>query len=114
MKRRYLLALPTSGHMGMREKVSEVLDKAPTFTFVEAVDGDVKAVRVEENAASYLAHGAGPLAIKKLKEEGVNAIATNEVGPGAKTLLELSGIKMIHLEPGLKVSEAVERALRQL
>jgi predicted Fe-Mo cluster-binding NifX family protein len=114
MKKCFLLALPASGHEGMEDRVSDVLGKAPTFTFVEIVDGVVRDVRVEENEASNLSHGAGPIAMKKLKEEGVDAVATVDAGPGAKTLLELSGIRMNHVEPQSRVSEATEKALMQL
>lgn len=41
----------------MEDRVSDVLGKAPTFTFVEIVDGVVRDVRVEENEASNLSHG---------------------------------------------------------
>lgn len=98
----------------MEDRVSDVLGKAPTFTFVEIVDGVVRDVRVEENKASNLSHGAGPIAMKKLKEEGVDAVATVDAGPGAKTLLELSGIRMNHVELQSRVSEATEKALIQL
>ena len=52
--------------------------------------------------------------MKKLKEEGVDAVATVDAGPGAKTLLELSGIRMNHVEPQSRVSEATEKTLMQL
>ncbi|MDH5200205.1 MAG: NifB/NifX family molybdenum-iron cluster-binding protein [Candidatus Bathyarchaeota archaeon] len=107
------IAVPTKGTRGMSDVVSEVFAKAPTFTFVDVVDGEVREVRVEENTALGLAQGVGPVVMKSLKDKGVEIILACEVGPGAKTLIELSSIVLVQVEPGTKVSEAVESALRE-
>lgn len=106
------LAVPTTGSRGMRDVVSEVFARAATFTIIDVVDGEVKEVRVEENAATGLKQGAGPIVAKTLKEGEVDLVVAGELGPGAKTLLEMSGIRMVLVAPGVKVSEAVEKALK--
>jgi predicted Fe-Mo cluster-binding NifX family protein len=106
------IAVPTNGTRGMSDVVSEVFAKASTFTFIEVVDGKIGDVRVEENTALELKQGVGPVVMKDLKQMGVDVILAGEVGPGAKTLMELSGIKLVKVKPGTKVSEAVEQALR--
>lgn len=106
------IAVPTKGTRGMSDEVSEVFAKAPTFTFVDVVDGEVNEVRVEENAALHLTQGVGPVVMKILKDKGIEVILACEVGPGAKTLMDMSNIGLLKVEPGTKVSEAVERALR--
>lgn len=106
------IAVPTKGTRGMSDMVSEVFAKAPTFTFVDVVDGNIGDVRVEENAALHLTQGVGPVVMKTLKDKGIEMILACEVGPGAKTLMDLSNIGLVQVEPGTKVSEAVEQALR--
>ena len=114
MSETLLLAIPTKGERAMKETVSNVFSKAPTFTFVEVVKGEVRGLTVEENEAADLPQGIGPIVIKNLKDKGVDIVIASELGPGAKTLIEISGIKMVRVEPGVKVKEAVAEALRQI
>lgn len=111
MTERLRLAVPTKGSRGMKDSVSEVFAKALTFTIIDVVDGKVGEVRVEENNALGLTQGVGPVVMKNLRDKGVNIAVVGEVGPGARTLMELSGIRMVQVKPGLKVSKAVEQAL---
>ena len=108
------LAVPTTGRRGMRDVVSDVFARAATFTIIDVVDGDVKEVRVEENTASNLEQGVGPIVARTLKEAGVDAVIAGELGPGATTLLEMGRIKMVRVTPGVRVYDAVEKALREL
>ncbi len=108
------LAVPTNGKKGMRDTVSKVFARAPIFTIIDVVDGEVQDIRIEENTASGLKQGTGPIIASSLKEKGVNVVVTCETGPGAKILLELSEIRLILVEPGVKVNEAVTEALTQL
>lgn len=98
----------------MRDVVSEVFARASTFTIIDIVDGEVREVKVEENTASRLKQGTGPIVARNLKEKGVNVVIAGELGPGAATLLEMSGIRMVRVPPGEKVSKAVERVVREL
>ena len=41
-------------------------------------------------------------------------MATDRLGPGALTLLEISGIKSVRVPSGIRVSEAVRRALEEI
>lgn len=106
------LALPTKGDRRMKDVVSDVFARAPTFTYIDIVEGEVKNIRVEVNKAVDLAQGTGPLIAKNLKDNDVNVVVASEVGPGAKTLLEMSGIRMIQLESGFRVSKAVKQILK--
>jgi predicted Fe-Mo cluster-binding NifX family protein len=108
------LAVPTNGKKGMKDTVSNVFARAPIFTIIDVVDGEVQEIRIEENTASGLKQGTGPIIANSLKEKGVNAVVACELGPGAKILLELSDIKLIFVEPSVKVKDAVTEALSQL
>jgi predicted Fe-Mo cluster-binding NifX family protein len=108
------LALPTKGDRGMRDVISDVFARAATFTLVDVVDGEVKEVKVERNESSDLKQGTGPIVAKNLKEKGVNIVVAGELGSGAKTLLEMTGIRAIRVDPGIKVGEALDEALKQL
>ena len=39
----------------------------------------------------------------------MDVVLAGEVGPGAKTLMEISGIRLWKIDAGTKVSEAVSR-----
>ena len=114
MSETLLLAVPTRGERAMKETVSNVFAKAPTFTFVEVVKGEVSGVTVEENKAADLLQGTGPIVIKNLKDKGVDIVIANELGPGAKTLIDISEIKIVTVETGITVREAVAEALKQI
>jgi predicted Fe-Mo cluster-binding NifX family protein len=108
------LALPTKGNLGMKDVISDVFARADNFTFIDIVDGEVKEVNVEENKASSLKQGTGPIVAQTLKKKGIDIVVAGELGPGAKTLLEISGIKAIQVKPGTKVTEALAEALEGL
>ena len=108
------IAVPTVGSCGIKDVVSSVFSKAPNFTFIDIVDGEVKVVKVEENTASSLKQGSGPIVAKNLRDKGVRTVIVGELGPGASTLLDLSGIKALRVEPGIKVSLALKKALKEL
>jgi len=108
------LAIPTTDSKGPRSHVAAVFARAPTFTYIDIIDDGIREVEVEENPARELEHGAGPIVAKLLKERGVEVVATDRLGPGASTLLEISGIKSVRIPSGIRVSEAVRRALEEI
>lgn len=110
--RKIRLALPTRGNSRMKDVVSDVFARAPTFTYIDIVEGEVNNIRVEVNKAVDLAQGTGPLVAKNLKDNGVNVVVASEVGRGAKTLLEMIGIRIIQVESGVRVSKAVKQVLK--
>lgn len=104
-----LIAIPTEGDRGMRDRVSGIFAKAPFFTFVEVIDSRRGEISVQENEASKLAQGTGPLVMKNLKDRGVDVVLAGKMGPGAKTLMEISGIRIWKIEAGTIISEAISR-----
>jgi len=102
-----LIAVPTEGDRGIRDRVSGVFAKAPYFTFIEVIDRRRGEVSVQENEASKLIQGTGPMVMKNLKDRGVDVVLAGDVGPGAKTLMEISGIRLWKIEAGTKVSKAL-------
>lgn len=106
-----LIAVPTRGDRGMRDSVSNIFAKAPYFTFIEVIDGRREQVTVEENKSSSLSQGSGPIVVKGFKDRGVNVVLAGEVGPGAKTLMEMNDIRLYKVEPGTRLSEAIRQYL---
>jgi len=104
-----LIAVPTEGDRGIKDRVSGVFAKAPYFTFVEVIDRRRGEVSVQENEALKLVQGTGPMVMKNLKDRGVDVVLAGDVGPGAKTLMEISGIRLWKIEAGTKVSKALNR-----
>jgi len=108
MTPRELIAIPTEGDRGMRDIVSSIFAKAPYFVFVEVVDNQQGEVTILENEASKFTQGTGPIVMKNLKDRGVKVVIAGEIGPGAKTLMEISEIKLWKIEAGTKVSKAIQ------
>ena len=109
MTPRELIAVPSVGKGGKRSRVSDVFAKAPFFTFVKIEGGEMSDATVTANEAYGMTQGAGPIVMKNLKNRGVDVILAGDVGLGAKTLMEISGIKHWKIEAGTRVSKAVSR-----
>lgn len=107
------IAVPTKGHGGLEDFVSEVFGKAKTFTIVEVENGQVRNVRVIDNPAATYKHGSGPVAVKTLVDLGVDLVLAAELGPGASELLEHHNIKRISVKPNIKVADAVKEILAE-
>jgi predicted Fe-Mo cluster-binding NifX family protein len=110
VKRR--IAVATDRKKGLGDTVSNVFGRASTFTIANAEDEKIISVRVLENPALSYAHGAGPIAIKMLIDEGVEVVLASELGVGASEILEKHNIIFIPAKPGTKVEEVIQKALR--
>ena len=103
------LAIPSLGKGGKRSRVSDVFSKASYFTFVEVEGRTTSSAIVSANESSGMTHGAGPVVAKILKEAGVDIVIWGMIGPGAKTLLEISGLEFFSVEPDILVSDAIQQ-----
>jgi len=111
--RKMKLAIPTEGNKGLDDVVSEVFGKAENFTLIKIDDGSIVSVEVVKNPAASYKHGAGPIAIKTLSEKGATAVAAQELGLGASTLLEQNNIEKYKVNAGIPVREAVQTVLKK-
>jgi predicted Fe-Mo cluster-binding NifX family protein len=50
---------------------------------------------------------------KTLKEKGIEVVVAGELGAGARTILEISGIRAVQVDPGVKVNDALDKAFKQ-
>ena len=107
-----LIAIPTEGDKGLKDKVSNVFAKAPFFTLIRITNNMIEKVDIKKNKTSRYAQGTGPIVMKNLKDLGVDLILTGQIGPGAKTLIEISGIKFQKVDTGTRVSNAVKKYLK--
>jgi len=106
------IAVATEGKDGLRDRVSSVFGRAATFTLID-VDGEaVAGVKVLENPVVSYHHGAGPIVVKMLVDEGVNVVISNELGLGASELLKQQNVKSVFVKPGTSVESALKRVLR--
>jgi predicted Fe-Mo cluster-binding NifX family protein len=106
------IAVATNEKNGLGDVVSNVFGRAKTFTIVDAEDENITDVRILENSALSYRHGAGPIAVKMLVDEGVEVVLANELGIGASELLKQHNITIIPVKPGTNVGEATKKALR--
>ncbi|PVX25287.1 MAG: hypothetical protein CW691_05000 [Candidatus Bathyarchaeum sp.] len=105
------LAIATNGKDGLEDKVSNVFGRAETFTIVEAEDANITSVKILQNPATTYHHGAGPISVKMLIDEGVKVVLANEMGFGAAELLKQHNIKVIPVKPGTNVEDATKKAI---
>jgi predicted Fe-Mo cluster-binding NifX family protein len=103
------IAVPTNGHKGMNDTVSGVFSRAKTFTIINMEDGNSTLEEILVNEAAELSQGAGPMAVKILKDKKVNIVISSVLGPGASTLLDTVNIKAITVPTEEKVSEAIKQ-----
>jgi predicted Fe-Mo cluster-binding NifX family protein len=108
------MAVPTKAHAGLDDVVSEVFGKAKTFTIVDVENGEFVSVQVVDNPAASYDYGSGPIASKTLADLKVTFVVTAELGPGASGLLEQHNVRRLPAEPGMKVAEALDEALKKL
>jgi predicted Fe-Mo cluster-binding NifX family protein len=107
------IAVATEGKKGLEEVVSNVFGRAKTFTIVDADDEKIISVSVLENPALFYSHGAGPIAIKTLIDDGVEVVVASELGVGASEILEQHKISYIQAKPGTNVGENIKNAVRK-
>ena len=105
------LAIATNGKDGLEDVVSNVFGRAKTFTIVDAEDELITGVRVLENSAVSYHHGAGPIAVKMLIDEGIEVVIANELGFGASELLKQHSVKVIEVKPGTNVEDATKMVM---
>jgi len=106
------IAVATNEKNGLEDVVSNVFGRARTFTIVDAEDEKITSVNILENSAVSYHHGAGPIAVKMLVDEGVEVVLANELGIGASELLKQHNISIIPVKPGTNVGDATKKALR--
>ena len=105
------IAVATNEKNGLGDVVSNVFGRAKTFTIVDSEDEKITGVTILENSAVSYHHGAGPIAVKMLVDEGVEVVLANELGIGASELLKQHNITITPVKPGTNVEEAIKKAL---
>jgi predicted Fe-Mo cluster-binding NifX family protein len=105
------VAVPTKGRGGLDDVVSNVFGRANTFTLVDVEKGAIKNSRVLTNPAVSYQHGAGPIVVKMLLDEGVNIVIATEFGPGVSTLLDQHKVRKITATAGTSVAQSLKELL---
>jgi len=111
---KYRITVPTNGHKKLEDVVSNVFGRAKTFTIVDIENEQMVSAEVIENSAESYNHGAGPIVVKMLVDEGVNVVLSNKLGIGASELLKQFNITHFQVTPGKKVKETIKKALLSL
>ena len=108
------IAVPSTGKRKLSNRISESFSKTPEFTIVTVEKNQIKNAEIVENPGNTPERGAGPLAARALKDNNVDVLLTVEIGPGASTILEAMGIKIVLVEQRKTVKELVEDYLGSL
>jgi predicted Fe-Mo cluster-binding NifX family protein len=109
--KKYKVAVPTKGLGGLDDVVSDVFGRANTFTIVDVKKGAIGNSKVLENPAVSYQHGAGPIVVKMLLDEGVNIVIAAEFGPGVSTLLDQHKVRKITAPAGTSVAQSLKKLL---
>jgi predicted Fe-Mo cluster-binding NifX family protein len=105
------VAIPTKGRGGLDDVVSDVFGRARTFTIMDVEKGAIKNFKVLENPGVSYQHGAGPIVVKMLLDEGVNVVVATEFGPGVSTLLDQHRVRKITAAAGTSVAQSLKELL---
>jgi predicted Fe-Mo cluster-binding NifX family protein len=105
------VAVATNKKMGLNDSVSDVFGRAKTFTIVDVENERLSNVKVLENSAASYHHGAGPITVKMLDDEGVTVVIANELGIGASELLKQHKITLVPTKPETKVENAIKNVM---
>jgi predicted Fe-Mo cluster-binding NifX family protein len=108
------IAIPTKGHGGLEDVVSDVFGRANTFTIIDVKEGIIENVKVLENPAVSYQKGAGPIVVKMLIDAKVNMAIAAEFGPCISTLLDQHSVTKITVPAGTKISETIKNALPKI
>jgi predicted Fe-Mo cluster-binding NifX family protein len=107
--RKRKIAVPTAGHNGLDDNVSEVFGRANAFTIIDIQGNTVEQVKVIENPAITYDHGAGPIAVKMLLDLGVNVVVAEAFGVVVSTLLDQFNVRKIKVSAGTLVKDAIQK-----
>ena len=89
---RFRIAFATKEKKGLEGRVSEVFGRAQTFTVLDAEGEKITELKILDNLAKNYQHGAGPIAVKMLLDEGVEVVVADKLGVGASELLKQHNI----------------------
>ena len=107
------IAIPTKELGGLEDVVSAVFGRANSFTIVDVEEGVIKNVKVLKNPAVTYQHGAGPIVVKMLIDDGVNTVVAAEFGPGVLTLLDQHKVTRITVSAGTTVAQSIKELLSE-
>ena len=107
--RKRKIAIPTKRDKGMEDVVSEVFGRAKAFTIIDIEGKTVEKVKVIQNPAESYPHGAGPIVVKTLTDQGINTVIASEFGPSVSTLLDHFNVAKIEVKSGTPVAEAIKQ-----
>ncbi len=104
-----LVAVPVEEKGDLDSKVADTCARAPYIILVELGDGESRIVKTIENPALEFKHGAGPIFVKTLMDEGVEAVTCPDIGESVSELLLEHDIKVLKARPGQKMMEVISR-----
>ena len=89
-----IIAIPTEGNGGLKDKVNPKFGKSKIFTIINIEKGEIVEVKAIYNPAFNSEGSFGTLTSQFLSNQKVNIIITDLIGPNAFTVLNDSYIKI--------------------
>ena len=107
----YKVAIASEDGGGLNDNVASVFARAPTFTIVDIVDGEVKNVSVVSNPYRGAGGGAGFMVAEYVRNLGVSVVIAGNFGPNSIMSLNNMGIKTITSSG--KIEDVINRLIRK-
>jgi len=86
------ICIATSGPGGLRDYVSPVFGRCPTYTVIDMEGSRIKNVTVMQNFASMLGGGAGIQAAQMVVNSGCNVAIAGSFGPNSSQILYMARV----------------------
>lgn len=107
--RSFKVGVASHGTGGLEDTVSPMFGRCPNFTIVEIEEGKIKGARILPNQFLTSPSGAGIASVQTLAREGVRYILGGRFGPNVAAVAGQFGIKMVTVQPGVRIKEAIEQ-----
>ena len=108
VERKIRIAVASEEPGGLDAVVSYTFGRAPVFTLVDVVDGEIKGASVHRNPHAGAPGGAGPAAAQFVANLGAQIAVAGGFGPYAIQALSAMGIEPVAGYAGARVREAIE------
>ena len=101
---------PVEEDRGLDSRVSGVFARAPFLAVVDVAGGKVAQVRVLPNPYAMGPGGAGPGLVEWVLGTGAEVVVAPGLGVNAAQAAEAAGLRVVRVEPGVTLREALKKA----
>lgn len=101
------ICIATSGPGGLKDYVSPVFGRCPTYTLIDIEGSSIKNITVVQNFAPMLGGGAGIQAAQMVVNSGCNVAIAGSFGPNSSQILSMARVDA-RVCPPMPVEKAID------